>query len=89
MVEAHGEGIINMKRFIGIGLVGVLLAIVIVNFMTTKSHPLKTQQVALTEDDQRVMQATNFELPTIDGEIMVNAIEQDIENSFDFTIYFH
>ena len=70
MVEAHREGIINMKRFIGIGLVCVLLAIFIVNFMTTKSQPMKTQQVALTEDNQRVMQATNFELPTIDGEIM-------------------
>lgn len=70
MVEAHREGIINMKRFIGIGLVCVLLAIVITNFMTSKSQPEKTQQVAISKDNQRVMQATNFELPTLDGETM-------------------
>lgn len=55
-----------MKKWFGMGVVGILLLLFVVNLLSNEPPPKKQEMVEI-DDQKRVMQATNFELPTLDG----------------------
>lgn len=69
MAEANKQGGTVVRKWLGIGVVGVLMGLLVVNLISD-TPPEEKEQVAVNDEQQRIMQATNFELPTMDGELV-------------------
>ncbi|OKL36923.1 peroxiredoxin family protein [Domibacillus mangrovi] len=59
-----------MKRFVGLVVVCILLGFLGKEIYTSSQQHVNKEELVVNEDNKKVMQATNFELPTIDGQMM-------------------